>query len=109
MYSFLFRNRWIALFFAISMIVSAIAIVPQAAKIAEAKQTSAPVDTQAKAPSFDEWANSDSGENDGRGKVIGHVERNGELIEVRELPAAEDPERADDPTSEMPLDPNPAQ
>lgn len=109
MYSFLFRNRWIALLFAISMIVSALTIVPEAAKIAEAEETGAPVDAQAAAPSFDEWANADSGENDGRGKVIGHVERNGEMIEVRELPAAEDPERADDPTADMPTDPNPAQ
>lgn len=44
-----------------------------------------------------QWAGEDTPLEDGKGKLLGHVERNGELIEVREA-IAEDavtPERPD--------------
>lgn len=59
-----------------------------------AEETGAPVAARANSPEFEKWA-ADSDEVDGKGRLIGEIERNGKMVELRQLPDGTGPEQPD--------------
>lgn len=55
---------------------------------------------------FRKWAD-DGDAADGKGRLIGEIERNGQMVELRELPPGTDPEGLQPDDAEPPADPGP--
>jgi hypothetical protein len=70
-----------------------------AAATESAPDTVDPAD-RGQSPSFEKWAE-DSDEADGKGRLIGEIERDGKMVELRQLP---DAPGAEEPTQDSPAD-----
>lgn len=55
---------------------------------------------------FKKWAD-DGDVADGKGRLIGEIERNGQMVELRELPPGADPDGPRPDDAELPADPGP--
>ncbi|MBB3861914.1 hypothetical protein GGQ88_003204 [Novosphingobium hassiacum] len=76
------RYRFTLLLFAGGILVSAALVASQIteANVVNGQGTNAAPN----GPAFDEWVDQDPAPDEGKGKLLGHVERNGEMVEVRE-------------------------
>ena len=76
------RYRVTLLLFAGGILVSAALVASQMTEgnAVVAQNTSAAQE----GPAFDEWASQDPAPDERKGKLLGQVERNGEMVEVRE-------------------------
>ena len=99
-----FRARLPLLLFAASVLVTAVVISSTvgAGGKAEADATEVAQDT---GPSFDEWARQDPSLEEGKGRLLGHVERDGQLIEVREAVREDGAEDGNEPMVEPESEP----
>lgn len=79
-----FRTRLPLVLFATSVLVTAVVISSTVGQNDTAKAEATEV-SQDTGPSFDEWARQDPSPEEGKGRLLGHVERDGQMIEVREM------------------------
>lgn len=91
------RNRIAAWVFGASVVLTAALIASQVASEDKVAPEPSATAEAAAGPVFDEWAKDAPDPDEGKGKLIGHVERDGQMIEVRQLPPDQDPDAADDP------------
>lgn len=105
-----FRTRLPLVLFAASVLLIAVVISSTVGRndLADAEATEVAQDT---GPSFDDWARQDSSPEQGKGRLLGHVERDGQVIEVREMDreagaeTGAEPMVEPEPISEQPLAP----
>ena len=100
-----FRTRLPLVLFAASVLVTAVVISSTVGQndMAEAEATDVAQDT---GPSFDEWARQDPSPDEGKGRLLGHVERDGQMIEVREMVREDRAETGAEPMVEPESEPD---
>lgn len=102
----MFRTRLPLLLFVASVLVTA-AVISSTVGVggkAEAESTEVAEDA---GPSFEEWARQDPSPEEGKGRLLGHVERDGQLIEVREAVREDGAEPGNEPMVEPESEPEP--
>ena len=85
------RNRIPLLLFAAGILASA-ALVASLISRGNEMEAAAVTPASGEGPIFDEWVHDDPAAEEGKGALLGHVERNGEMIEIREAPPEADAE-----------------
>ncbi len=79
------RYRMTLLLFAGGILASAALVASQMTEGKTGNVVNAPGTSSAQeGPAFDEWAGQDPAPDERKGKLLGQVERNGEMVEVRE-------------------------
>lgn len=92
------RYRVTLLLFAGGILVSAALVASQ---MTEANAVKAQATTSAlEGPAFDQWVGQDPASDERKGKLLGQVERNGEMVEVREALPEDGLEPAEDTEAE---------
>lgn len=101
------RTRLPLLLFAGSVLVVAVVIASTAADNGNAMADATAVAADA-GPSFEDWARQDPSPEEPKGKLLGHVERDGQMVEVREMVREEEPDTGAEPMVEPDPEPEPA-
>jgi hypothetical protein len=91
------RYRLTLLLFACGVMASAALVASQ---MTEANAVAAQTDAAPQSVAFDQWVDEDPAPDEHKGKLLGRVERNGELVEVREPVADEGIEPVEENDSE---------